>query len=138
MSARFPLAKVKKLIEEDLDNPEKERVIFSAKSRSIDAVIRVHRGLKGRRMTTEQAANFIKYRILELTDQNFQKSKIGQWGDSTFVVDQYGMIHEGVPYFIKFNIDEESDQLNEISFHPMERDMVLASGDVIKASGEKS
>ncbi|WP_041577453.1 hypothetical protein [Bdellovibrio bacteriovorus] len=135
MPAHYPLIDVKKLVEEELNDSSAGKVIFSAKSRSINAVIAVHKNLKGHRMTSEKAAQFILYRLLEIQERDFCKTKVGQWDDPHFIVDQYGFSYEGVSYFIKFRIDSQSGELDEISFHPLEKDMILESGVTLKAQG---
>lgn len=132
----FPLEEVRQLVEEDFEDVTKEKVIFTAKSRSIDKIIEVHRSLKGRRMTSVKAAEFIKYRLLELCEDHFSETKTGQWGDPLFVVDIYGLEYEGIPYYIKFRIDRETAQLDEISFHPLEHDLMLANGTILKARSQ--
>lgn len=107
------------------------KVWFSAYSRSVWAVIKVyeHRGSPNKKENQAQAEDFILQGICALTEDNFVESVL-QWGDSKCVADVYGLIFDGLPWYIKFRIDEEGD-LDEISFHPPQRALKTVGGIVI-------
>jgi hypothetical protein len=101
---------------------------FSARSRSTTAVVHVYSGT-GKIKSREEAEAFICQGIRELTESHFCESVI-QWGDSKCVADVYGLIFDDRPWYVKFLIDEE-EGLEEISFHPPEKEMRTVGGMVI-------
>lgn len=80
---------------------------FSAPSKSLHAVIAVHREL-----TMEAAAIYIKTALYQLENHHYAHSVV-MWDN---VADIYGMNYRGNPWYIKFFI--ENNCLEEISFHP--------------------
>jgi len=99
--------------------------MVSAKSRSVDAVIWAFRGSSNPKSVSE-AVKFILDGIKALDDGAFVQSAV-QWGDPKCIADIYGLIFEGKPWFVKFLIDENGI-LEEISFHPPEKDLKTVSG----------
>lgn len=125
--AKYSLAEVFKLIEIFLKDG-KETVWFSAPSKSIHAVIKLYP-----EMSEEAAQKFILEGMKQLTDKHFMGSNI-QWGDPNCVADTYGLLYAGKPWFVKFLITEGA--MEEISFHPPEKDMKTVGGIIIR-TGEK-
>lgn len=72
----------------------------------------------------QEAQNIIFDGILKLDNTDFAKSVV-VWGD---VADEYGLENYlGHNWYVKFLIDSDG-VLDDISFHPCERDMNLADG----------
>lgn len=113
--AAYSLVEVFRLIGE-------RKVIFSAPSRSIRRVIDVYRGSDAPKTETD-ARDFILEGLKTLTERNFCGSQV-QWGD--LVVDKYGLIYDGKPWFVKFAITD--GELEEISFHPPEQELRTHGG----------
>lgn len=99
---------------------------FAARSRSTYAVIRVLEA-KGSQRSTAEADRFILRGLKELTEAHFVESVI-QWGDPNCVADVYGLIFDGSPWYVKFRIDTEEQTLEEISFHPPEKELTTVGG----------
>jgi hypothetical protein len=129
MPPTFNLDDIKRLAEQAIEDPKKGTLVFPAPRKSIHSVINTMRG-RGLNLNSVKAQTWICYRLLDLTPDHFYQSEAGQWGDLSCVTDQYGIRYEGIPWFIKFRI--EAGKLEEISCHPLERDMTLASGTVLK------
>ncbi len=106
----------------------KRRVRFTVARRSVDTVMLVYEKI-ARVKTVQEAEDFILDGILRLTARNFQKSVI-QWGDPTCVADVYGLLHDELPWYVKFRLDEKGI-LEEISFHPPDRAFKTVGGMVI-------
>lgn len=113
--ATYNLAEVFRLIDAD-------KVVFTAPSRSLRQVMAVYSGTK----SEKEAREFIYEGIKCLTDNHFCGSQM-QWVD--LVVDKYGLMFDGRPWFIKFAIVD--GELEEISFHPPEKEFKTLSGLVI-------
>ncbi len=113
--AVYSLADVFRLIDEG-------KVTFTAPSRSINQVMAVYGSAKNER----EIKAFIFEGIKQLTANNFCGSQM-QWGD--LVVDKYGLIFDGRPWFVKFAIVD--GDLEEISFHPPEKELKTLSGLII-------
>lgn len=114
MKPRYPLFDVFVLIDSG-------KYWFSAPSRSYRAVVNVFAKTKTQK-TPEEAMQFILDGIKTLTEKNFVKTVL-QWGSGA---DVYGLICEGYPWYVKFMIDEE--ELQEISFHLAEKEMITIGG----------
>jgi hypothetical protein len=56
------------------------------------------------------------------------------WNDLSCLGDEYGLVYEKRGWYAKFRIDEDGD-LDEISFHPPERELKTVGGLVIAAGG---
>lgn len=96
---------------------------FSAPSCSIDYLIHIYE------CTQVEAETIILRGILKLQNEDFNR-RISMWGK---VADEYGL--EGYltyNWYVKFMI--EDGDLEQISFHPCEKDMTLANGRTITAS----
>ncbi|NDC24450.1 MAG: hypothetical protein EB078_11985 [Proteobacteria bacterium] len=113
--ATYPLENVFLLV-------DTHKVVFTAPSRSLRQVMAVYSGTK----SEKEAREFIYEGIKCLTEKHFCGSQI-QWGD--LVVDKYGLMFDGRPWFIKFAIVD--GELEEISFHPPEKELKTLSGLVI-------
>ena len=124
MPAKYPLEHVKKFAKTALENPESNKVWFSGPSKSYESVI-IALKKKGIVVTTVGAQKFILLEILNLTPDDFIEQRAGQFDQPKRVVDQYGKRKHGIPWFIKFDINNEDDYLDELSFHPALRNMKL-------------
>ena len=115
-SPKFDLKDVKRRIVDWKDR--KEAGWFSAPSCSTDYVIHIFECYQ------LEAENIIFDGIIKLEESNFCQ-RVSLWGD---VADEYGLeSYLGYNWYIKFMIGNDDD-LEEISFHPCEKDMTLASG----------
>lgn len=121
--ARYPLADVFSII----SSGDSERVWFSAPSRSIDKVIKVYMKTNTPK-TIQEAQNFIMSGIKSLTPNDFVQSQL-QWDDPKCVADVYGLIYDNKPWYVKFLI--EQGDLEQISFHPPEKEMKTVTGKII-------
>lgn len=132
MPAKYPLPEVKRYVEAALKDPKGEKVWFSAPPKSFLAVVKAFQK-RGKFITEIQAQEYIFREILALTADNFKEQRAGQWGDPALVIDQYGIRKDGIPWLIKFFIDKDAtgNFLQEISFHPSDRDMTLENGQLI-------
>lgn len=101
---------------------------FPAKTRSSYAVMKIYN------LSSEEAETFILKAIRELTEAHFCERVI-QWGDSKCIADVYGLIYDGRPWYVKLRI--EDDFLEEISFHPPEKEMKTVGGMVIPKGVEE-
>lgn len=117
MKARYPLESIFALI----NTRDRERIWFSAPSRSIFAVLQVY-GKTNNSKTPEEGREFILAGLKALTEKNFVES-VTQWGDPKCVADVYGLIYDSRPWYVKFRINEDNI-LEEISFHPPEKAMI--------------
>lgn len=116
--AAYSLADVFRLIDGN-------KVVFTAPSRSIRKVIEVYL-TSGTPKTEIEARDFILQGIKMLTEKHFCGSQL-QW--ETVVVDKYGIIYDGKSWFVKFAITD--GELEEISFHPPEKDLKTEGGILI-------
>jgi hypothetical protein len=129
VEAKYELKEVFRLIGES-------KYWFSAPSRSVNEVIKVYSG-SGSPKSNSEAEKFITDGVLTLTDGNFYQSAT-QWG---MVVDIYGLIYDGKPWYVKFAIADEEEGgvteplLQEISFHPPEKEFVTSGGIKISSGG---
>lgn len=101
------------------------KIAFSAPSRSTWQVITAYAGTATPK-DEEGARGFICEGLKQLKPENFCGSQM-QWGD--LVVDKYGLIFDGRPWFTKFAVTE--GELEEISFHPPEKELKTLGGLVI-------
>ena len=107
-----------------IDGGDKNRVWFSAPSRSIQEVIKVYQGSIDFK-DAEEAAIFILKGIRSLKPENFVE-RILQWDA---IADVYGVIFDSRPWYVKFMV--EDGILNEISFHPPTKPLKTISGLII-------
>ncbi len=120
-NSKFNLDDVKRLAGDWLTG--KQCGWFSATSCSIDYLIHIYE------CTQVEAETIILRGILKLQNEDFNR-RISMWGK---VADEYGL--EGYltyNWYVKFMI--EDGDLEQISFHPCEKDMTLANGRTITAS----
>jgi hypothetical protein len=125
LKARYALQEVFQLIEDG-------RAWFSARPRSSFAVITAYAST-GKNKNGVEAEAFILKAIRSLAEINFCESVL-QWNDPKCVADVYGFIYDDRPWYVKFRInreDEDQPFLDEISFHPPEKEMKTVSGLVI-------
>jgi len=135
MPAHYPLSTVKQYVADALENSNSEKVVFSAKSKSINAVIEAFKQ-KGKLMTQDQARRYILNHLNGLSPSDFYDKHAGQWGDPKLIVDKYGIRKDGIPWFIKFFVEQKSETvpeeyLDSISFHPSTEDMKLENKAII-------
>jgi hypothetical protein len=123
---KYTLDDVKKLIVE-YRNGNNSSLWFAARTRSLDAVINVF-------MCNEKdAEKIILDGIFRLQNSDFCRSNL-QWG---LVMDEYGLeSYLGHNWYIKFYISKEDglEALEEVSFHPLEKDMHLTDGRILVKS----
>ncbi len=114
----FPLTTVKELV---------DKCYFSAPTKSSHAVITVkrHNGIKWQQ---HEAEHWIREQLKALCDDDFYK-RTPQWAIE--FADVYGKEIDGESWFIKFLIKD--GELESISFHPAEEEMILQTGMKIKA-----
>ncbi len=108
---------------------KEQKVWFSAKSRSVYAVQKAYELTKQSKSLAE-AEEFILKAIQALTKEHFCKRVI-QWNDSNCVADVYGLIFDEKPWYVKFMIgadDDDGEYLDEISFHPPEKEFETVGG----------
>jgi hypothetical protein len=120
--ARYPLQEVLRLVDE-------KKGWFSARPRSTLAVTKAYEGSTNPK-SQDEAEAFIWQGIRSLTDAHYCESVL-QWGDPKCIADVYGIIFDGRPWYVKFRINDEEGLLEEISFHPPEKEMRTVSGMVI-------
>lgn len=110
------------------DAIKKRKVLFTAESRSVLPVQQTYERL-GKPKDGVEAQWFILDGIKKLTERHFFRSSI-QWDDPTLIADIFGLIYDGLPWYIKFMLTEECI-LEEISFHPPERKFKTVGGILI-------
>lgn len=121
-TSKFNLEDVKRLVTDSILN--KESVWFSATSCSTDYVIHMFK------CSESKAMDIILNGILKLVKNNFCQ-RVLIWDD---IADEYGLENYlGYHWYIKFMIGSDY-QLEEISFHPCEKDMKLANGKILRRS----
>ncbi len=106
----------------------KRMVRFTVARRSVDAVLLLYEKI-GRTKTVHEAEDFILDGIQLLTNRHFYKSVV-QWGDAECVADVYGLLHDELPWYAKFRLNERAI-LEEISFHPPDRAFNTVGGILI-------
>jgi len=136
MPAKYPLEEVKVLAQEALNNPDSNKVWFSAPPKSYESVIKALKK-QGITVSTDGAQKYILREILNLSPADFMEQWAGQWDDPRRVVDHYGKRKDGIPWFIKFDINRQENFLDELSFHPALKDMRLENKTVISKEWEK-
>lgn len=105
-----------------------KEVTFISRSRSIECVVR-----EFPIFSDAEAEDYVLNGILALTTDDFSSTAM-QW---TLVCDVYGKNIDGKAWYIKFAVEKDengADNLSEISFHPIEKDLKLQSGIVLKGS----
>jgi len=122
--AKFSLAEVFRII----DSCDLNRIWFSAPSRSVNEVIKAYAGSTTPK-NYEDAVKFILGGIKTLDDGAFVE-RVVQWGDPKCIADVYGLIYDGKPWYVKFRIEDDG-VLDEISFHPPEKELKTISGKII-------
>lgn len=132
---KFDLKDVKRLAQDYLDG-KMQTINFTAPRRSTESVVAVL-------FCTPILANQkIATGLLKVKETDFYGRK-WQWGD---VFDEYGLEdYEGHNWYIKFSIvTNDGEYIEEVSFHPLEKEMTLLDGRTLKvtymaldAKGEK-
>ncbi len=129
MGGKYSLAVVKNLVDQ-YKQGNNTALWFSARSRSLDAVVKVLF------CNEVDAETKILDGLLRLKESDFCRSNI-QWNT---VVDEYGLENYlGYNWYIKFTIERQSsvETLEQISFHPLEKNMRLADGRELTANLKK-
>lgn len=119
--AEYPLVDIFNLI-------QNKNVTFLARSRSVDEVIKTFPNLDD-----SSAERYILSNLLKLVDSDYAGKNI-QWN---LLCDVYGKSFDGISWYIKFAIEKDengADNLSEISFHPLEKDLKLCSGLTLRRS----
>ena len=127
-SPKYDLSKIKFLVEKFLDG-SKNLIIFSAPSKSTRCVIEIFL------CNSDEAEHTIAKGILQLEDNDFSH-RLYQW-DTT--MDVYGLEnYKEANWYIKFNLIEDGDEiaLENISFHPNDRPLLLIDGRTLKPSDD--
>lgn len=119
--SKFDLDKVKQLVRDCMEG--KDCVWFSAPSCSVDYLIHIFE------CTQVEAGSIILNGLLKLETRDFSR-RVSMWSR---IADQYGLeSYLGHNWYIKFML--EDGELEQISFHPCENNMLLENGRVITAS----
>ncbi len=129
MSSKYSLSDVFRIL--DADDGTKVKIY---KSRALDKVVEFHQNHKNQTINALEAHAFIVKYLKTLTANDFSKRTLWK-NDSRLVMDEYGKEFENELWYIKFWIAD--DCLEQISFHPAERDIKLANGKTLKARKRK-
>ncbi|MBI3294133.1 MAG: hypothetical protein HYZ71_05320 [Deltaproteobacteria bacterium] len=129
VTARHPLQSVFAII----DTGDLDRIWFSAPTRSISTVLRIYKSEASGPKDPDETKRFILQGIRTLKEINFVRTVV-MWNDPSCLADEYGLIHEKRGWYAKFRVDEDGD-LDEISFHPPERELKTVGGLIIPAGG---
>ncbi len=113
-----------KLVQKFCKSGDREKIWFSATSRSISKVIEVYSETDASK-NYEQAVSFILDGIQSLQAEDFVQ-RVSQWGE---VADVYGLMFDQRSWYVKFIF--EDGVLEQISFHPPERSLKTVSGRVL-------
>lgn len=130
VTARYSLPSVFAII----DAGDPDRVWFSAPPRSFSAVLNIYKSEVSGPKDPDEAKQFILQGIRTLKEANFVRTVV-MWNDPSCLGDEYGLVYEKRGWYAKFRIDEDGD-LDEISFHPPERELKTVGGLVIVAGGK--
>jgi len=122
---KYDLEEVKRIVREYLAGDD-TLVNFTAPRRSIDVVVTV---LK---CTPHQATQKIASGLMTLTEDDFSE-RVWQWND---VYDSYGLeSYEGHNWYVKYClVTGNGDYIEEVSFHPVERELRLSDGRVLEVT----
>jgi len=125
---KFSLTEVKRLAQEYLDG--KRTIKFTAPRKSTEAVVAVllcAANLANRKIATG---------LLALKEVDFHK-RVWQWDD---VFDEYGLEnYEEYNWYVKFCIvNDEGEYIEEVSFHPLDKEMILPDGRTLSVSHKAS
>jgi hypothetical protein len=135
-SPKFDLADVKRLAVAYLNGEKaadgKRTVRFTAPSRSTEAVVAAL-------LCAQVVANRkIATGLLALHSKDFYGRKL-QWGD---VYDEYGLEnYEGHNWYVKYCLVTEdcgAEYIEEVSFHPVKKQMALKDGRTLKVTYQVS
>ncbi len=125
---KFDLTEVKALAHDYLEAGKaldgQATIRFTAPRRSTEAVVAVFQ------CSPNSANRKIAMGLLGLEEKDFLR-RTWQWND---VFDEYGLENfEGHNWYIKYCVvKEDSKYIEEVSFHPLEKEMVLPDGRVLK------
>ena len=124
-TAKHDLRKVKELAKR-WKNGDEDCGVFTAQSRSIHYVARI---LK---VDTDCAKDIVLDGIMKLQERDFCRRVI-LWDCPDEIGDEYGLKgYEGHNWYIKFSLSD--DLLEEISFHPVEKILKLANGEILEVT----
>lgn len=110
-----------------INSGDETKIWFSVPRKSYEWVVQVYADTENSK-TNSEAIEFIKLGILSLTEDNFV-NQVTMYSDPTDIADEYGLIFDDKPWYIKLQITE--GELNEISFHPPQKRLKTFSGKVI-------
>jgi hypothetical protein len=132
---KFNLTDVKRLAQDYLDGKKasdgRGSIRFNAPTRSTEVVVKV---LFCR---PDIANRLIAIGLLALEAKDFFSRKM-QWNE---VYDEFGLEdYEGHNWYIKYCIvsDDGTEYVEEVSFHPLEKEMVLPNGKTLRVTYDPS
>lgn len=103
---------------------------YSAELRSIGTVIDTYS------CSRTAAEAYIVSGLLSLVDDDFYECNLCF---GFYKCDVYVKVINGIPWYIKFGLEDEegNEVLNQVSFHPLEKEAKLQNGEVIYPLEEK-
>ena len=130
VTARYSLPGVFAII----DAGDLGRIWFSAPSRSLKPVLKIYQSEASGPKDPEEAKRFICRGIRSpRRKKNFVRTVI-MWGDANCLGDEYGLICDNRGWYAKLPMIGR--ELDEIWFHPPERELKTVGGLVIPAGGK--
>lgn len=128
MKPKFDLAEVKLLAQKYLDG-DLEKIKFTAPSKSVEAVVTVLM------CAPNVATRIIATGLLMVNENDFHR-RVWQW-ESIF--DEYGLENfKGHNWYIKYCIVKDGcDFIEQISFHPLTKEMRLPDGRILKVTTDQ-
>lgn len=119
---KFSLIEVKRIVEDFLSG-DREKLWFSAPRRSLFVVARVLE------LDIDSAPLVVANGIMTLEEKDFSRTVL-QWDT---LADEYGLENfKGHNWYVKFRLEtNDGSFLEEISFHPIEKELRLANGRVL-------
>ena len=109
---------------EIIKNGDLDNVVFSVPEKSTFSVISVFSDTKPK--SYSQAVEFILNGMLSLREEDFVHRQC-LFDDLSCIADVYGVNYESRPWYVKFYI-EDGKFLEQVSFHPPEREMITITG----------
>ena len=126
---RYDLDEVKRIVREYIAG-DHTLVKFSAPRRSVDVVV------TALKCSAHQATQKIATGLLTLSEGDFSE-RVWQWND---VYDAYGLEnYEGHNWYIKYCVvTEEGKYIEQVSFHPVQRELKLPDGRTLSVTYNSS
>ena len=125
MKPTFDLSEVKRLAQKYLDG-DNEKIQFTAPSKSIEAVVTVL-------LCAPNVANkIVATGLLTINENDFHR-RVWQW-ETLF--DEYGLENfKGHNWYVKYCIVKDGqDFIEQVSFHPLTKEMRLPDGRILKVT----